>query len=325
MAKIVGIAGTSHSPIVGVRPDPMWRFRAEADQENTELYDVDGQIRSYDELEQRAEGRFDDQLTMDVWNFKFDRAQEYIARLRSDLIALEPDIMVVVGDDQDELFTARNQPAIAVYHGMELETHGPDQSDPRRAQAQLSLGMDGQVYRAAPEAGLHVITSLVAAGFDIASSSETEKEAGFGHAFAWITGRVMKGVDIPTLPLLLNTYFPPNQPLPSRCYDLGVALRRAVESMPTDERVVVIASGGLSHFVVDEELDKKVLRAMEEGDSETLRSLDPALLNSGNSEIRNWIAAAGAGAHLRPDWIEYIPGYRSAAGTGVGLAFGIWS
>ena len=48
-------------------------------------------------------------------------------------------------------------------------------------------------------------------------------------------------------------------------------------------------------------------------------------LDSGTSEIRNWITAAGAGAHLPARWVDYLPAYRSPAGTGVGLAFGLWA
>jgi len=125
--------------------------------------------------------------------------------------------------------------------------------------------------------------------------------------------------------VLINTYFPPNQPSPARCYDLGAALKRAVDALPGDLRVAVIASGGLSHFVVDEDLDRTVLDAMAAGDSETLRRIDPARLNSGSSESRNWIAAAGAGAHLTVRWTEYIPAWRTEAGTGIGLAFGLWA
>lgn len=326
MAQIVAVAGTSHSPMLGMRPELMWTKRAQDDKENPGLLDAHGDNRSYDELERLAAGRFDAELTTEVWNAKWDKAQESITRLREDIIALRPDLLVVIGDDQEELFTARNQPAIAVYYGAEMATHLPiDYGSELMTEVQRALGMDGEVYPAHPHAGLHVIQSLVNAGFDIATSSETETEHGFGHAFSWVTGRLLQGHEVPTLPLLINTYFPPNQPPAARCYDLGVALREAIESIEEDLRVVVVASGGLSHFVVDESIDRTVLQAMTTGDAETLRNLDAKRLNSGTSEIRNWIAAAGAGEHLKPSWVEYIPAYRSAAGTGVGLAFGIWT
>jgi Catalytic LigB subunit of aromatic ring-opening dioxygenase len=325
MSAIVGVAGTSHSPMLGMEPERMWRLRARDDRDNPGLLDSTGEVRSYDELVAMADGRYDAELADDVWNEKFARAQAAIQRLSKDIIELAADLLIVIGDDQEELFTARNQPAIAVYHGAQLATHHPiEMGSELHTEVQRNLGMDGGVYPAHPEAGLHIIRSLVAGGFDVASSAETETEGGFGHAFAWVVGRLLADVSIPVVPVLINTYYPPNQPLPARCYDLGVGLRRAIDSLPGGFRVVVIASGGLSHFVVDEELDQMVLGAMRANDGEVLRRIDPRRLNSGSSEVRNWIAAAGAGSHLSAAWVEYIPARRSPAGTGVGLAFGLW-
>ncbi len=90
-------------------------------------------------------------------------------------------------------------------------------------------------------------------------------------------------------------------------------------------RVGIVASGGLSHFTVDEELDRAVLRACRDKDAETLSSLPLARLNGGSSEIRNWIAAAGAAEALPMVWHDYVPCYRSPAGTGCGMGFAVWS
>ena len=80
----------------------------------------------------------------------------------------------------------------------------------------------------------------------------------------------MNGTTIPTVPIMLNTYYPPNQPTPKRCYALGQALRQAIESWLSAKRVAVIASGGLSHFVIDEELDHQIITAMQNKDAATL-------------------------------------------------------
>jgi hypothetical protein len=325
VSTVIAVAGTSHSPMLGMEPERMWRLRAEQDRD-IELYDAQGARRGYAELEAEAGNRYLAELTMPVWNDKYERAQNSIIRLRDGLAALAPDLLLVIGDDQEELFTPRNQPAMAVYYGAELETHQPvDMGSPLLEEVQRRLGMDGRVYPAHRGAGLHLISSLVREGFDVASSAATETGGGFGHAFAWVVGRLLRGIPIPAVPVLINTYYPPNQPLPSRCYDLGVALRRAVSSMPGGLRVAVVASGGLSHFVINRELDEKLLSAMRAHDEAALRTLPAGQLESGSSEIRNWIAAAGAASHLSAQWVDYIPAYRSSAGTGVGLAFGLWS
>jgi hypothetical protein len=145
------------------------------------------------------------------------------------------------------------------------------------------------------------------------------------HSFGFIYWRLMhnRGA-MPTVPIQLNTYFPPNQPTPARCLAIGRAIRRAVESWPRDLRVAVIGTGGLSHFVVDEEFDNKFLETLASGDADRISALPRAKLNSGNSELRCWIAMSGAVEDKTISLIDYIPCYRTLAGTGCGMAFAAW-
>ena len=145
---------------------------------------------------------------------------------------------------------------------------------------------------------------------------------GEGHAFGFVHNRLLQGSIVPVVPLFLNTYYPPN---PARCYKLGQAIARAVADYPGDARIGVLASGGLSHFTVDEELDGRIVRALRNRDVASLTSIPRNQLNSGNSEIRNWICMAGAVDHLTLGSIQYIPAYRTPAGTGTGLCFADWS
>jgi hypothetical protein len=132
------------------------------------------------------------------------------------------------------------------------------------------------------------------------------------------------GRDLPVVPVLLNTYLPPTQPRAARCYDLGLMLATAVEAVGGGRRVGFLGSGGLSHFVVQPDWDRRFLDALAAGDSDYLRSIPEAQLQSGTSEAKNWIAVAGACTGLRFTELDYIPGYRSRAGTGTGMAFGVW-
>ena len=77
------------------------------------------------------------------------------------------------------------------------------------------------------------------------------------------------------------------------------------------------ASGGFNHFVLDEELDHKALKALQDKDVDVIASLPLERLQSGTSEIRNWFATAGAVQHLEMEVFDYVPCYRSPAGTGV--------
>ena len=97
----------------------------------------------------------------------------------------------------------------------------------------------------------------------------------------------------------------------------------------TKERVAltsIAASGGLSHFVVDEEFDRCLLKALQDKDAETLKSLPRERLFSATSESLNWVAVGGAmqDTDLKMDLLDYVPVYRSPAATGGGWAFARW-
>jgi hypothetical protein len=80
----------------------------------------------------------------------------------------------------------------------------------------------------------------------------------------------------------------------------------------------------LSHFLVDEDLDRAILKALADKDGAFLQSLPRNKLHAGSSEILNWVALAGTAEGIDLDWFEYVPGYRTPAGTGTGMSFATW-
>jgi 3-O-methylgallate 3,4-dioxygenase len=183
----------------------------------------------------------------------------------------------------------------------------------------------GATYDGAPELGRHVITNLMADGFDVASmkgfpTRETP------HACGFIYRRVMRDKPIPSLPVLQNTFFPPNQPSVRRCYEFGRAVAKAVGVWASDARVAMFGSGGLSHFVIDEQLDRTFLDALRTRSAAAITSMREDMLQSGSSEIKNWIALAGAMADSTCEFslVDYVPCYRSEAGTGTANGFVCW-
>jgi hypothetical protein len=98
-------------------------------------------------------------------------------------------------------------------------------------------------------------------------------------------------------------------------------LARAIAGCPLDLRVGIMASGGLSHFLVDEAFDRDLMEALRRKDLEFFRGAPLHKLLAGSSEIRNWICLAGAASELDVVWMNYVPGYRTPALTGTGLAF----
>jgi len=67
------------------------------------------------------------------------------------------------------------------------------------------------------------------------------------------------------------------------------------------------------------------MTAIRDRDGDALRTIPRRKLNSGNSEIRNWIVVAAAAEALTPTWQHYEPCYRTLAGTGCGMGFATWS
>jgi len=327
MAKLVLGIGTSHTPMLNAPAEDWPRF---IDRDGVrDFLDKEGQPTTYEELLRRAEPHIAAELTPERFAARHADAQAGVAHLKDAVRRAELDALIVVGDDHKELYGDDNLPGFVVYHGKTIRNvplngfSGPDWA--RRATARYYEERGAHAYPVESGLALHLITSLVDREFDPVSSDALPEGKGEGHAFAFVRKRLMEDAALPVVPVFINTYFPPNQPTPRRCYKLGQAIREAVESYPGDARVGIVGSGGLSHFVVDEDLDRGVLEACARKDADALQSLPRRKLNSGSSEIRMWICVAGAAEHLDFAWSRYVPGYRTPAGSGTGLGFALWS
>jgi 3-O-methylgallate 3,4-dioxygenase len=65
---------------------------------------------------------------------------------------------------------------------------------------------------------------------------------------------------------------------------------------------------------------------MQHGAIDRLAAIPEPLFQSGTSEIKNWIPVAGAMAEvgMMMTLVDYVPCYRSLAGTGNAMAFAFW-
>jgi len=328
MAQIVLGIGVSHTPMLNGAAEDWPRF-VEVDSRRDNL-DKAGNPVSYDDLVRMAGAGMADMIRPEKLAARHAAAMGNLERIRAALDAAALDALIVVGDDQDELFDATNAPCVLVYHGETIPNLPPEHD---AAAPEWRRRVMGRYYEeSAPcdypvHAGLarHLIETLIEREFDIACASAVPPGKGEGHAFGFVHNRLMRGDPVPVVPVFLNTYVPPNVAHPRRCYRLGQAIAAAVESYPGDVRIGVLASGGLSHFTVDEDLDNAVLRALRDKDADALQALPVKKLQAGSSEIRNWICAAGALERLPVSWMDYQPGYRTPAGTGTGLGFAIWA
>lgn len=247
------------------------------------------------------------------------------------------DKVVIVGNDQMEVFAPSNQPAFLVCLATDIQNlpFTPSQKaqlGPGVAEAEWGHhGPAAESYPGLPDLGEHVVRHLLANGFDPSTATtlpeiEGSRSSGAPHAFGFVYRQIFRGRPIPNLPLFLNTFYPPNQPPMARCIAFGRAVAAAVASWPSDERVAIIGSGGLSHFVIDEALDRRFIEDVRAGDLGALASIPEEALQAGNSEMKSWAATAAAMAQagLALERCEYIPCYRSLAGTGNAMGFATW-
>jgi 3-O-methylgallate 3,4-dioxygenase len=324
---VIGIA-SSHTPQLSSGVD-MWPDHARRDQRYA-LLGKDAEYRTYEETLAGADPGIARELEPDVWERKYQRAQAAIESLSAALAGAGADVALVIGDDQRELFVDDGIPAFACFTGTELVDMAPDAEAfarlPRGIQAAYWAvhGEQPGTHRVAQELSAHIAERLALADFDLTVFTRQPAGRTLGHAFTFPRYRLGLPASTPIVPVFVNTYYPPNVPSAARCYDLGRALRRAVETWEPGARVAVIASGGLTHFVIDEALDRGVLGSIAAKDAAGLAGIPRGKLRSGNSEILNWVTAAGTLEGLNPTIVDYVPGYRTPAGTGTGMAFARW-
>src|SRR6185295_13546640 len=265
MADIVFGFGTSHGPLLATPPHE-WDLRANVDRKNKALAFGAG---TYD-FEKLYELRKGDA-----------RCQRQLDVLGERLAKVNPDVLIIVGDDHHEWFLNDIQPAFSIFHGKEVFNRA---LTPAEEQQKIANGggyamkiyypQRDETYPCPSDLAAHIIGRTIQDDFDTTALGEQPHDAGvlrqLGHSYGFVYRRILKSRSVPLIPILVNTYYPPNQPTAKRCLDFGRAVARGVKAWPGKERVAVVASGGVSHFVIDEAFDQRIINAMKQRDYKTL-------------------------------------------------------
>ncbi|MEO5922912.1 MAG: protocatechuate 3,4-dioxygenase [Bryobacteraceae bacterium] len=335
MARITLGLGTSHGPMLSIGSEH-WGDRLPFDKKNPSL-PYRGKTYTFPELaELRRAEQIEAQIEPEEAARRHARCQTAILSLAESFDNAKLDVVVIVGNDQMEVFSADHVPGFAIFWGDYLEGHPRSKEflaklDPAIARAELDrTPAQDTKYPCSPALGRHLVERVVTDGFDVSQLKKLSAgELGVSsapHAYGFVYRRIMRDKVPPHVPVFINTFYPPNQPTAGRCFDFGRALGRAIQSWPEDLRVGVIASGGLTHFVIDEAFDAQLLDAMLTGNAASLANVGEEMFQSGTSEVKNWIAVAGimAEAGLKMRLVDYVPCYRSEAGTGSAMGFACW-
>ncbi|HWP58589.1 MAG TPA: hypothetical protein VNL14_11930 [Candidatus Acidoferrales bacterium] len=297
MAELVGCLAMSHSPMLLTPPDK-WDVipdRIEAPAVRPEL--------------QR-------ELTPEAKQAKWKRCNDAIEVLCQELDKFAPDTVVIIGDDQSENVMEDNMPPFTVFIGEEVEATLHFKYFGESPLAQRSR------YRVDSALAQFLLDQLMEEGFDPAWAKKTRAQFGLGHAFGRALKFLMPDARYSIVPITVNTFYSP-APSAARCFQFGQALGSALRQHKDDLKVAVLGSGGLSHFRIDEELDRDFIKAIESYDTRYLSNMPSSVLTSGTSELRNWIvteAAFGAPATM----IDYVPCYRTLTGIGCAMGFAYW-
>ena len=234
-----------------------------------------------------------------------DRLYDGFHELRRRLAAARPDLLVMFVNDHLQNFPYSNMPAFCI--GVAKDYDAPSAGGARL------MRIPPRKVPGAPEWGMALLESGLAAGFDFAYSHEIESWDELAVPLYFLTP---EGT-LPVSPVYTNCGAPP-LPTPRRCHEVGAFVGAFIRSRPATERIALLATGGISHWVgtpetgrINPEFDHRVLDHVARADVEVLTRLTEAQIErdggNGGQEIRNWLALLGAVPGWKGEVLAYEP------------------
>ena len=162
----------------------------------------------------------------------FEKSQEWMRETK-------PDVAIIVYNDHASAFSVEMIPTFAL--GCAAEFPPADEGwGPRPV----------PVVQGYPALASHIAQSVILDEFDLTICNKMEVDHGMTVPMNLLFGKVDKNSHwpCPVIPLAVNVVmYPP--PTGHRCFMLGRAIKKAVESYPEDLKVVIFGTGGLSHQI----------------------------------------------------------------------------
>ena len=95
---------------------------SQRDTKSEKLNLSDGRYISYDELLAQTKARFASEATAAVFGAKEKSCQTALDRIAEALRIAAPDVVIILTDDESELFSRANTPAVSIYYGETIIT-----------------------------------------------------------------------------------------------------------------------------------------------------------------------------------------------------------
>jgi hypothetical protein len=234
-----------------------------------------------------------------------DRLYAGFHELEQRLAAAAPDVLVVFANDHVQNFGYSNIPAFCIGLAEDYAAPGPGSAG--------FLKIPSRRIRGAAEWSMALLERGLADGFDFAYSYEIESWDEMSVPLHFL----LPQAHVPIAPIYVNCGAPP-LPTPRRCHQVGRLVAEFVRSRPPRERVALLATGGISHWVgtpetgrINPEFDQWVLDHIARADVEPLLELTWAAIErdggNGGQELRNWLALLGAVPGWKGETLAYAP------------------
>ena len=244
------------------------------------------------------------------WKPFFDgygAARDFIAKVR-------PDVVVTIYNDHGLNFFLDKMPTFAVGAATEYKN-----SDEGWGLPVLNS------FPGDPELSWHLIETLVDNEFDPTTCQQMLVDHGFVVPMALLWPGA-KQWPFKSIPISINTVQHP-LPSPKRCFKLGQAIGRAIESYDKNLRVLVLGTGGLSHQLdgtragfINKEFDQLCMSKIVSEPEALTRYAIPELVEKAGAqgvEFLNWLAMRGAltGAVSKVSSNYHVPISNTAGAT----------
>jgi len=233
------------------------------------------------------------------------------------LDAIKPDALVVFDSDHLNTFFLNNYPNLSV--GVTDQTSGPNDGTP---------GLPHYIVPVSEQLAGHLYAFGLESGFDWSLSEEFDLDHSVLVPLHFLTPEM----HLPIVPVFINGVVHP-LPAARRCFALGQMVREAVEALPAESKVAVLASGSFSLDVgghlsppgqysgaPDAGWVNTILGHLRNAETDDLlnEATSDRMARAGNvaGELLNWIAMLGVIGDRRPRFLE--PQMER------GHAYGVW-
>lgn len=235
-----------------------------------------------------------------------------IEKLRRAFAEARPDIIVLVCNEHFVNFYLNNMPAICVGTG---ESHfGP-------VEPEAWLRIPKRRVPGHPALAKALVKEALNSGFDLSFAEEMALD----HGSMVPLYLVAPDTRIPVVPIIVNNIAEP-MPSPDRIYQLGALLRGVISHRPKGEKIAILGTGGLSHWVgtpeqgrINVAFDEGFLELAAQGKGDRLAQWSPEQIGKGGNgahEVRNWLGVMGAFPEVKAEVVAYEPVVPWSTGCG---------